>query len=133
MRVEISSGKPNFFQTESGIKLMLAPRTVSALHLSSLKLHGMRNFLGSPSFSGGLAFWTRGYGTLMVYSARSESVKVSSACSSSFELMNEGGIGMKGPSRTRPLRVVMAFNLPFGLAMVLLGRGPEPEVEAVYI
>nr|GEY87319.1 hypothetical protein [Tanacetum cinerariifolium] len=65
--------------------------------------------------------------------ARSESVKVSSACSSSFELINEGGIGMEGPSRTRPLRVVMAFNLPFGLAMVLQGRGPEPEVEAVYI
>nr|GFA90479.1 reverse transcriptase domain-containing protein [Tanacetum cinerariifolium] len=27
----------------------------------------------------------------------------------------------------------MAFNSPFGLAMVLLGSGPEPEVEAVFI
>ncbi|GJY51278.1 hypothetical protein Tco_0442125 [Tanacetum coccineum] len=29
-----------------------------------------------------------------------------------------------------PLRVVIAFTSPFGLAMVLLGREPEPEVEA---
>ncbi|GJR41112.1 hypothetical protein Tco_1216796 [Tanacetum coccineum] len=48
---KISSGKPNVFQTESGIKLMLAPRSARALHLSSLKPHGMRNFPGSPSFS----------------------------------------------------------------------------------
>nr|GEY94127.1 putative reverse transcriptase domain-containing protein [Tanacetum cinerariifolium] len=48
-------------------------------------------------------------------------------------LMNEGGIGTKGPSRTRPLQVVMAFNSPFGFAMVLLGRGPDPEVEAMFI
>nr|GEZ33789.1 hypothetical protein [Tanacetum cinerariifolium] len=51
IRVEISSGKPNFFQTKSGIKLMIAPRSARALHLSSLNLHGMRNFPGSPSFS----------------------------------------------------------------------------------
>ncbi|GKA41492.1 hypothetical protein Tco_0734085 [Tanacetum coccineum] len=30
-----------------------------------------------------------------------------------------------------PLRVVIAFTSPFGLAMVLLGREPEPEVEAL--
>nr|GFA66135.1 hypothetical protein [Tanacetum cinerariifolium] len=46
MQVEISSDKPNFFQTKSGIKLMLVPRSVRALHLSSLKPHGMRNFPG---------------------------------------------------------------------------------------
>nr|GFB41619.1 reverse transcriptase domain-containing protein [Tanacetum cinerariifolium] len=51
IRVEISSGKPNFFQTESGIKLMLAPKSARALHLSSLKPHGIRNFPRSPSFS----------------------------------------------------------------------------------
>nr|GEW45019.1 hypothetical protein [Tanacetum cinerariifolium] len=43
----------------------------------------------------------------------------------------EGGVGTVGPSITRPLRVVMALSLPFGLAMVLLGRDPDPEVEAV--
>ncbi|GJY83999.1 hypothetical protein Tco_0497375 [Tanacetum coccineum] len=32
-----------------------------------------------------------------------------------------------------PLRVVIAFTSPFGLAMVLLGREPEPEVEAVLL
>nr|GEX55615.1 hypothetical protein [Tanacetum cinerariifolium] len=52
IRVEISSGKPNFFQTESGIKLMLAPRSARALHLSSLKPYKIGNFTGSPSFSG---------------------------------------------------------------------------------
>nr|GFD27712.1 hypothetical protein [Tanacetum cinerariifolium] len=40
----ISSGKPNSFQTDSGIKLMLVPKSAMALHLSSLKPHGMRNF-----------------------------------------------------------------------------------------
>nr|GFB19440.1 hypothetical protein [Tanacetum cinerariifolium] len=44
--------------------------------------------------------------------------------------MNGGGIGKEGPSKTLPLQVVMDFNSPFGLAMVLLGSGPEPEVEA---
>ncbi|GJR73441.1 hypothetical protein Tco_0085806 [Tanacetum coccineum] len=47
--------------------------------------------------------------------------------------MNGGGIGTEGPSRTRPLQVVMAFNSPFGLAMVLPGRDPESEEEAVFI
>ncbi|GJR10508.1 hypothetical protein Tco_0793160 [Tanacetum coccineum] len=51
----------------------------------------------------------------------------------SSRLMNGGGMGMEGTSRTRPLWVVMAFNSPFGLAMVLLGRDPVPEVEAVFI
>nr|GEX18898.1 reverse transcriptase domain-containing protein [Tanacetum cinerariifolium] len=128
-----TSGKPNFFQTESGIKLMLAPRSTRALHLYSLKPHGMRNFPGSPSFSGGLGVWTRGGGTLMVYSTRSWSVKVFSIRSSSSGLMNGGGIGTKGPSRTIPLRVVMAFKSLFGLAIVLLGRDPDPKVEAVFI
>nr|GFD00933.1 hypothetical protein [Tanacetum cinerariifolium] len=52
IRVKISSRKPNFFQIESGIKLMLAPKSARALHLSSLKPHGMRNFPESPSFLG---------------------------------------------------------------------------------
>nr|GFC43730.1 hypothetical protein [Tanacetum cinerariifolium] len=41
--------------------------------------------------------------------------------------------GTKGPSRTIPFRVVMAFKSLFGLAMVLLGRDPDPKVEAVFI
>ncbi|GJW94756.1 hypothetical protein Tco_0174428 [Tanacetum coccineum] len=40
-------------------------------------------------------------------------------------LMNGGGIGTEVPSRTRPLRVVMAFNSPLGLAMVLLGEDSQ--------
>nr|GFA35293.1 reverse transcriptase domain-containing protein [Tanacetum cinerariifolium] len=78
---------------------------------------------------------TRGGGTLMVYSTRSWSVKVSSTRSCSAELMNGGGIGigMECPLRTIPLRVVMAFSSPFGLATVLLGRDPDPEVEVVFI
>nr|GFB72664.1 reverse transcriptase domain-containing protein [Tanacetum cinerariifolium] len=74
-----------------------------------------------------------GGGTLMVYSERSGSVKVSSTRSSSSGLMNEGGVGTIGPSRTIPLRVVMALSSPFGLETVLLGRDPDPEVEAVFI
>ncbi|GJR43461.1 hypothetical protein Tco_1311564 [Tanacetum coccineum] len=37
-----------------------------------------------------------------------------------------------GPSYETPLLVVIAFNSPFGLAMVLLGREPELEVEACH-
>nr|GEX02052.1 putative reverse transcriptase domain-containing protein [Tanacetum cinerariifolium] len=59
--------------------------------------------------------------------------QVSSTRSSSSGLMNGGGIGMEGPSRTIPLRVVMPFSSHFGLAMALLGRCPEPEAEAVFI
>nr|GEY55237.1 reverse transcriptase domain-containing protein [Tanacetum cinerariifolium] len=61
---------------------------------------------------GALAFWTRGGETLMVYSASFGSVKVSSARSSSSELMNGGGIGMEDPSRTRPLQVIQATPPP---------------------
>ncbi|GKF18208.1 hypothetical protein Tco_0063126 [Tanacetum coccineum] len=42
----------------------------------------------------------------------------------------EGGGGTWGALYETPLRVVIAFISPFGLAMVLLGREPEPEVEA---
>nr|GFB82583.1 hypothetical protein [Tanacetum cinerariifolium] len=41
--VGISSGKPNFFQTDSGIKLMLAPKSARALHLSSLDTSSYSN------------------------------------------------------------------------------------------
>nr|GEV15893.1 hypothetical protein [Tanacetum cinerariifolium] len=97
IRVEISSGKPNFFQTESGIKLMIVPKSGRALHLSSLKPHGMRNIPGSLSFSSNFLRITAeqfslrgGGGTLMVYSAISWSVRVSSTRSSTFGLMNGG-------------------------------------------
>ncbi|GKB29866.1 hypothetical protein Tco_0869267 [Tanacetum coccineum] len=40
-----------------------------------------------------------------------------------------GGIG--GPSYEIPLRVVIAFKSPLGLATVLLGSELEPEEEAV--
>nr|GEY76658.1 hypothetical protein [Tanacetum cinerariifolium] len=80
-----------------------------------------------------LVFLDRRRWTLMVYSERSGSVKVSSTPSSSSGLMNEGGVGTVGPSRTRALQVVMALSSPFGLAMVLLGRDPDPEVEALFI
>nr|GFD61883.1 hypothetical protein [Tanacetum cinerariifolium] len=68
----------------------------------------------------------------MVYSERSRSVKVSSTRSSSSGLMNGGGVRTVGPSRTIPLRVVMDLISPFGLATVLLGRDPDPEVEAEF-
>nr|GFB19362.1 reverse transcriptase domain-containing protein [Tanacetum cinerariifolium] len=41
--------------------------------------------------------------------------------------------GTVGPSRTRPLQVVMALSLPFGLATVKLRRDPDPKVEAKFI
>nr|GFC45421.1 hypothetical protein [Tanacetum cinerariifolium] len=69
----------------------------------------------------------------MVYSARSGFVKVSSTRSSTSRLMDLGGVGTIDPSITRPLRVVMALSFPFGLATVLLGRDPDPKVEAVFI
>nr|GFC64704.1 hypothetical protein [Tanacetum cinerariifolium] len=74
-----------------------------------------------------------GGGTLMVYSARSWSVKVSSTRLSTSGLLNGGGVGTVGPSRIIPLQVVMAFSSSFGLAMVFLGRDPDPEVEAMFI
>nr|GFD39305.1 hypothetical protein [Tanacetum cinerariifolium] len=74
-----------------------------------------------------------GGGTLMVYSARSGSVKVSSTRSSTSELMDVEGVGTVGPSVTSPLRVVMALSSPLGLATVLLGRDPDPKVEAVFV
>nr|GFA85632.1 hypothetical protein [Tanacetum cinerariifolium] len=43
------------------------------------------------------------------------------------------GNQLRCPSVTSPLRVVMALSSPFGLAMVLPGRVPDPEVEAVFI
>nr|GEW21475.1 hypothetical protein [Tanacetum cinerariifolium] len=90
--------------------------------------------LGSGSLpSNTIANPKGGGGTLMVYSERSGSVKVSFTRSSTFRLMNGGGVGTVGPSITRPLRVVMALSLPFGLAMVLLGRDPDPKVEVVFI
>nr|GEZ91388.1 hypothetical protein [Tanacetum cinerariifolium] len=47
--------------------------------------------------------------------------------------IKSGGLGMVGPLVTSPLRVVMALSSPFGLAMVLPGRVPDPEEEAVFI
>nr|GEZ42504.1 hypothetical protein [Tanacetum cinerariifolium] len=44
-----------------------------------------------------------------------------------------GGLGTVGPSVTIPLRVVMVLSSPFGLAMVLPERVPDPEVEAMFI
>nr|GFC72669.1 hypothetical protein [Tanacetum cinerariifolium] len=70
-------------------------------------------------------------GNLMVYSKRSGSVKISYTRSSTSGLVIVGGT--VGPSRTMPLRVVMALSSPFELATVLLGRDPDPEVEAVFI
>nr|GEY90772.1 retrovirus-related Pol polyprotein from transposon TNT 1-94 [Tanacetum cinerariifolium] len=57
----------------------------------------------------------------------------SSTHSSSSGLTGLGGLGTVGPSVTSLLRVVMVLSSPFGLAMVLPGRVPDPEVEAVFI
>nr|GFA99311.1 hypothetical protein [Tanacetum cinerariifolium] len=65
--------------------------------------------------------------------ARSGSVYVSSTHSSSSGVTDLGGVGTVGPSVASPLRVVMALSSPFGLATVLSGRYPDPEVEAVFI
>ncbi|GJS26948.1 hypothetical protein Tco_0487568 [Tanacetum coccineum] len=64
----------------------------------------IRNFPGSPSFSG----------SFLRITTEQFSLRVSPTRSSSSGLMNGGGIGTVGPSRTRPLRVVMDFNSPFG-------------------
>ncbi|GJY23374.1 hypothetical protein Tco_0397032 [Tanacetum coccineum] len=51
MQVGVSSGRERFFQTEYGIRLMLAPRSAKALHvLIPENSQGMRNRPGSPSF-----------------------------------------------------------------------------------
>nr|GFD49310.1 hypothetical protein [Tanacetum cinerariifolium] len=42
-----------------------------------------------------------------------------------------GGGGIGGPSYDTPLRVVIAFKSLLGFTIVLLGRVPEFEVEAV--
>nr|GEW37780.1 hypothetical protein [Tanacetum cinerariifolium] len=74
MQVEISSGKPYFFQTESCIKLMLAPRSARALHLSSLKPHGVRNFPGSLSFSERAKVYYESFKSLVRLWVRSKSI-----------------------------------------------------------
>ncbi|GJX59512.1 hypothetical protein Tco_0290902 [Tanacetum coccineum] len=100
MRVEISSGKPNFFHTESGIKLMLAPRSARALHLSSLKPHGMRNFPGSPSFSGNFLRITAEQFSFEVFSPPQD-------------YWNGGGIGNGRSIKNRTIRVVDGFQISF--------------------
>nr|GEY04725.1 hypothetical protein [Tanacetum cinerariifolium] len=52
---------------------------------------------------------------------------------SNLQTKLERGVGMVGPLVTRPLRMVMALSSPFGLATVLPGRDPDPDVEAVFI
>ncbi|GJY63421.1 hypothetical protein Tco_0464881 [Tanacetum coccineum] len=55
MQVGVSSGRERVFQTEYGIRLMLAPRSSKALHvLIPENSHGIRNRPGSPSFFGNL-------------------------------------------------------------------------------
>ncbi|GKG10113.1 hypothetical protein Tco_0338859 [Tanacetum coccineum] len=55
MQVGVSSGRERSFQTEYGIRLMLAPRSAKALHvLISENSQGIRNRPGSPSFFGNL-------------------------------------------------------------------------------
>ncbi|GJQ98871.1 reverse transcriptase domain-containing protein [Tanacetum coccineum] len=55
MQVGVSLGRDRSFQTEYGIRLMLAPRSAKALHvLNPENSHGIRNRPGSPSFLGNL-------------------------------------------------------------------------------
>ncbi|GJU33928.1 hypothetical protein Tco_1182282 [Tanacetum coccineum] len=67
-------------------------------------------------------------------------LRVSNASMHSFEKINRVSFSMRLNNlvisldhQETPLRVVIAFTSPFGLAMVLLGREPEPEVEAVLL
>ncbi|GKA58005.1 hypothetical protein Tco_0757193 [Tanacetum coccineum] len=60
--------------------------------------------------------------------------------SSSFKFLAIMTGNLSSPSKNAysdgmetPLRVVIALISPFGLAMMLLGREPEPEVEAVFL
>nr|GFB95056.1 hypothetical protein [Tanacetum cinerariifolium] len=53
--VGVSLGSESPFHTESGMRLMLAPRSANAKHSSIPgNSQGMRNFPGSPSFLGNL-------------------------------------------------------------------------------
>nr|GFC96116.1 hypothetical protein [Tanacetum cinerariifolium] len=75
------------------------------------KSHGIKNLPGSPNFSGVFA------------GSEVETGGAFSTTRGDFE----------GPSYATPLRVVIAFKLLFGLAIVLLGRVPELEGDAVFI
>nr|GFC62311.1 hypothetical protein [Tanacetum cinerariifolium] len=124
--VRIRSGKPNCFQTDSGIKLILAPRSARALHLSSLKPHEMRNF---PSIREGYGICGKGESLINGFGRSGNGRSISSkstASSNGFKFTLWVGNGTVGPSVESPLRVVMALSSPFGLAMVLPGRVPDP-------
>nr|GFC57806.1 hypothetical protein [Tanacetum cinerariifolium] len=55
MQVGVSLGSKSPFHTESGMRLMLAPRSANAKHSSIPgNSQGMRNFPESPSFLGNL-------------------------------------------------------------------------------
>ncbi|GJX38746.1 hypothetical protein Tco_0252049 [Tanacetum coccineum] len=71
--VLVSPWRLSFSKTESGIRLMLAPRSARAKHSSnSGKSHGIRNLPGSPNFSGNVFRMTaeqfslnRGFGLIL--------------------------------------------------------------------
>ncbi|GJV81732.1 hypothetical protein Tco_1517602 [Tanacetum coccineum] len=51
VKKRFESSRDNFAYKEYGMRLMLAPRSAKALHEKALlKLHGIRNLPGSPSF-----------------------------------------------------------------------------------
>nr|GFB78645.1 hypothetical protein [Tanacetum cinerariifolium] len=133
--------------------LILAPRPARALNLSSLNPHGMRNYPGSPSFSGirdirkrrvpcmqnkvslnwRLRFldWRRWDLDCIL---REIWVRVRLLYTFIFLWIN--GFGRSGNGRSISNKSTVSsdgFSSPFGLAMVLLRRDPDPEVEAVFI
>ncbi|GJV92258.1 hypothetical protein Tco_1540071 [Tanacetum coccineum] len=118
MQVGVSSGRERSFQTEYGIRLMLAPRSAKALHvLIPENSHGIRNRPGSPSF---FVFSVEANFGIRVKASEIDvrwlGIGALTGSTSGLELDFEIGLELPEVGRLRCFR---------------RGRVPEPEVEAV--
>nr|GFB45811.1 hypothetical protein [Tanacetum cinerariifolium] len=144
IKVGVSLGRESLFQTDNGIRFMLAPRSARAKHSSIPgKSHEIRNLSGSPSFSELLVMKSRQIWYLIfsldnqrldVFGAfvisRRHRVLCHLALTFYYFRKRRRGSRNHGSLYAFSLRVVIPFKSSFGLVTVLLGKVPEPEDEA---
>nr|GEZ12622.1 hypothetical protein [Tanacetum cinerariifolium] len=113
IQVGDSSRRESLFQTDNGMRFMLAPRSAKAKHSSiPEKSHGMRNLPGSPSFFGfealtgattgsefsiGVSIWTtEGWTSLVLSLLVGVTVSFVTSVSRSTTLGREEVVGIVG-------------------------------------